>query len=314
MRNRFLGRRKRIVELAASRKTVAGENCLRSNCIKPRRDRINTISGKYRHCDRPDPIDRKQDRDRLDRHRQMDRDCVSFPEPFGSQACRTSFDKAEEFGVGGSSDVAVLAFADHCGLVFHLIRLPAVKTHRRDVEARRRNADALVRNRRFLRREVLFVLRTQCGRGRPRSVQCGRGDLRFVRAAIRPFFRSRAKACLYRIVDNIVKGSYKMLLVPYVSVKVVWLPNGALPSQKLVYPVTRYALYRLHYLRKAVSFRLPQQQMSVVGHYHPTDQATGLAVFGQNYLLDDFRDILSFQDAFADAAIEIIFNSFAIFI
>src|SRR6185369_16942074 len=33
----------------------------------------------------------------------------------------------------------------------------------------KRNADALVRNRRFLRRE-LFVLRTHCGRGRPRSI------------------------------------------------------------------------------------------------------------------------------------------------
>src|SRR6185369_16981066 len=33
----------------------------------------------------------------------------------------------------------------------------------------KRNADALVRNRRFLRRE-LFMLRTHCGRGRPRSI------------------------------------------------------------------------------------------------------------------------------------------------
>jgi hypothetical protein len=47
---------------------------------------------------------------------------------------RQLFDGSQNIRVTPGSRSPFLAFPNYCGLILHLIRLPSIKTHRRDIE------------------------------------------------------------------------------------------------------------------------------------------------------------------------------------
>lgn len=111
-------------------------------------------------------------------------------------------------------------------------------------------------------------------------------------AAEFPVFGLFTQPRLDGVFFNIPYDCTKVFAVANVSVEIFFVPEVTLPIEQLVRFVRGVRLQRMHDIGNGVAGKRLDEDMDVIRHYHPCDQAIFLAVQVQYRVLDKIRDPL----------------------